>query len=100
MRSSAYTGTAIWLLLFAASPCLAQERPNTLEMSCKAAAGLVARQGAIVLGTGSSTFDRYVASRSFCTVDDIIQPGFVPTVDNPNCFIGYYCAPRDTKDVH
>jgi hypothetical protein len=95
---SVFHGMAVCLALCAASPCLAQARPNTTTMSCKAAAGVVDAQGAVVLSTGPTTYDRYVASKSFCQFDEILRPAFVPTADNPQCFIGYYCYPNEDKD--
>src|SRR3954463_3296195 len=38
----------------------AQPRPSTVAMTCPQAAHLVAARGAIVLGTGGFTFDRFV----------------------------------------
>ena len=89
---TAIKGLAVLLALSAAAPaCFAQERQNTLTMSCKAAAGLVAAQGAVVLDTGPSIYDRYVADRGFCQPDEDTRPAFVATSDNRQCFIGYYC---------
>ena len=77
----------------------AQSRPDTTRMNCSAARALVMRQGAIVLGTGHSLydrnapslFDRYVVSRAYCTSTQVTEPAFVPTSDNRQCFIGYTC---------
>jgi hypothetical protein len=77
----------------------AQSRPDTTRMSCAAARALVMRQGAIVLGTGRSLydrnapplFDRYVNSQAYCKRDEVTEPAFVPTADNPQCFLGYTC---------
>jgi hypothetical protein len=91
MQTSAFKGLATCLVLCAASPCLAQGRPNTTTMSCKAAAGLVAAHGAIVLSTGQWTYDRYVEDQGFCQRDEATRPAFVPTADNRQCFIGYTC---------
>lgn len=98
MRTLAFKGLAAGLVLCAASPCLAQGRPNTAAMSCGAAASLVATRGAIVLGTGPATYDRYVIDEGFCTRDEFTKPAFVPTVDNRQCFIGYYCFQREMED--
>jgi hypothetical protein len=38
---------------------------TTRDMSCDQAAGLVANQGAVVLRTGPTTYDRYIRHWSF-----------------------------------
>ena len=68
-------------------------------MNCSAARALVVQQGAIVLGTGHSLydrnapslFDRYVVSLAYCASTQVTEPAFVPTSDNRQCFIGYTC---------
>ncbi len=69
----------------------ASEMPLTLSMSCTKAAKLVAESRGIVLKTGDITFDRYVNSLQFCDAGDSLRPEWVPTQDNPQCFIGYTC---------
>jgi len=80
--------------LLLAAPALAQSMPNTLNMSCASAAGLVNRSGAVVLATGPNVFDRYVSSRRFCDVTQTVQPQWLATADNPQCFVGYRCRDR------
>lgn len=77
--------------LLAASPALAQGRPSTVAMSCAQASRLVASQGAIVLGTGGQTYDRFVRDRSFCEPTEIARRAFRPTRDAAACLIGYTC---------
>lgn len=74
------------------------QRPSTVEMSCGQAQGTVARQGGIVLGTGGSTYDRFVRDRSFCEVTEITTRAFVPTRDTPQCFVGYRCKEPGRED--
>jgi hypothetical protein len=69
----------------------AQSRPDATRMTCAAAAGAVRSAGAIVLNTGPQLYDRYVASQRFCALDEIMLPRWAPTIDNPQCFIGYVC---------
>jgi hypothetical protein len=93
MLTSALKGLAACIALCMASPCCsAQGRPNTTAMSCAAAKNLVTRQHAIVLSTGPTTYDRYVASAGFCQSDEVGRAAFVPSADNPQCFIGFYCV--------
>ena len=93
MQIAAIKGLAACLALCAASPCcFAQGRPDTMKMSCAAAKNLVTRQHAIVLGTGPTIYDRYVASDAFCQADEVGRAAFVRSADNPQCFIGFYCV--------
>ena len=69
----------------------AQSRPSSVNMSCHQATGLVASRGAIVLGTGGHTYDRFVSDRRFCLRSEVTQPVWVPTRDTPQCFVGYRC---------
>lgn len=52
---------------------------------------MVMARGAIVLGTGQFTYDRYVRDRDFCEIDEYLDPAYVPTRDTPQCFVGYTC---------
>jgi hypothetical protein len=76
------------------SGVLAQGRPLTLQMSCTGARQLVASQWAVVLNTGPTTYDRYVAAMTQCVRGDTLDPAWVPTADTPQCSIGYRCVPR------
>lgn len=86
-------------LSLAAASAHAQTRPSTTAMSCGGAAALVASRGAIVLGTGRDTFDRFVRDRSFCAAGQFTLTTFAPTADNPQCFVGYRCydPPVETR---
>jgi len=80
----------------------AQSRAETTRMTCDAARALVTRNGAVVLGTGSSRYDpnapalfgRYVVSQAYCYSTQTTEPAFVPTTDNRQCFVGYTCRER------
>ncbi len=85
-------------LLLSATPALAQGRPSTVAMSCAQTARLVNAQGAIVLGTGGQTYDRFVRDRSFCEPTEIARRAFRPTRDNPSCLIGYTCYEPSRDD--
>jgi hypothetical protein len=66
-------------------------RPDSLTMTCAAAAGLVSAQGAVVMGTGPDIFDRYVISLRYCSGFEQLKPEWIKTKDNPRCFVGYTC---------
>ena len=72
-----------------------QPRPSTTTRSCSANRQSVANTGAIVLGTGGPTYDRFVRNRSFCQFDEAAEPAWVPSRDTPSCFVGYRCTSRD-----
>jgi hypothetical protein len=74
-----------------ATAAQAQQRPMTPIMGCAQAQQLVLRNGAIVLGTGTYTYDRYVRDLSFCQIDESLRAAWVPTRDTPQCFVGYTC---------
>lgn len=72
----------------------AQARPDTTRMACAQAYSLVNRSGAIVLSTGGHTFDRFVRHRGYCTQTENIEPAFVRTRNNRQCFVGYTCEEK------
>lgn len=79
------------LLLLAAVPALAQPRPSTPDRLCTANRQSVAASGAIVLGTGGHTYDRFVRDGGFCQHGEYLEPAFVPSRDSAQCFVGYRC---------
>ena len=83
-RSIAVTIAATMLTTVA----VAQNRPSTTAMTCQQAASLVYARGAIVLGTGGYTYDRFVRDRSFCQVTEALESAWVPTRDTPTYFVG------------
>ncbi|MDB5533041.1 MAG: hypothetical protein JWO28_1356 [Hyphomicrobiales bacterium] len=74
----------------------AQERPNSVDMTCAQTAGIVASHGYAVIGTGPNVYDRYVASRAYCTPTENNEAAFVATADQRRCFIGYTCKEIST----
>jgi hypothetical protein len=86
--------TSMAVLTLAVVSCgqaIAQERFDTLRMSCAASAGLVRRAGAVILHSGPNIYDRYVNAQNFCSRDEIMKPTWVPAADTPQCFVGYVC---------
>lgn len=69
----------------------ADARPASYKMACTSAAGLVARQGGVVMDTSPTTFDRYVANVRFCMPGQVLKPEWVRARDTPQCFVGYTC---------
>ncbi|MBF9233401.1 hypothetical protein [Microvirga alba] len=70
---------------------LALQGPLTTALPCRQAQQIVAGRGAAVLNTGPYTYDRYVRDRSFCQIDEYLDPAWLPTRDTPQCFVGYRC---------
>ena len=85
------------LIAFCATSSFAQPRPSTIDRPCAASQQLVATQGAVVLGLGGYTYDRFVRDRTFCEFNQYTKPAFAPSLDTFQCFVGYRCVdgPRD-----
>lgn len=79
-----------------ATAATAQVGLPTSQRTCGANRQLVMREGAVVLDTGPSTNARFVRSGAECTVDQFPEPAWVPSSNNPQCFIGYRC--KDGSD--
>ncbi len=80
------------LLAIPSAPVAQGTRVSTTDISCGQARAIVQRQGAVVLGTGGFTYERFVASQAFCEREETIRITFAPTLDNPQCPVGYRCA--------
>ncbi len=76
----------------------AQSRPSTVNMSCAQAQGTVRSAGAVVLGTGGGSYDRFVANGGFCTYQEIAVPTWGSTRDTGQCMIGYVCESVSGSD--
>lgn len=81
-------------LCLAATAAAAQPRPSVPSLPCARAAALVQAQGAVVLGTGGATYDRFVSGPNACVIGEFTEPAWVASVDNPQCFVGYRCRNR------
>jgi hypothetical protein len=79
-------------LLLVSSLANAQTRPDVRVLNCGQASSLVRANGAIVLGTGAHTYDRYVSSARFCPYPQVTRPAWIATSDEAQCFVGYLCA--------
>jgi hypothetical protein len=86
----------ILTLTLVTTTATAQVGPPTSQRTCSANRQLVMRDGAVVLDTGPMTYARFVRSGAECTVDQFPEPAWVPSSNNPQCFIGYRC--KDGSD--
>ncbi|MCG7391392.1 hypothetical protein MHY87_00535 [Microvirga sp. ACRRW] len=80
--------------LACASGVQAQQRPSTLNMVCGQTQQLILSRGAIVLSTGTYTYDRYVRDDSFCERNEMTEVVTVPTRDTPRCPV-YRCTDNE-----
>ncbi|MBM6594361.1 hypothetical protein [Microvirga pudoricolor] len=87
---------AITIFALTATTALAQVGPPTSQRTCGANRQLVMKDGAVVLDTSPSTYARFVRSAAQCLVDQFPEPAWVPSSNNPQCFIGYRC--KDGSD--
>ncbi|RDI59777.1 hypothetical protein [Microvirga subterranea] len=87
---------AFLALALTASAATAQVGPPTSQRSCSANRQLVLKDGSVVLDTGPMTYARFVRSGAECLVDQFPGPAWVPSSNNPQCFIGYRC--KDGSD--
>ena len=74
-----------------ATTASAQVGPPTSQRTCGANRQLVLKEGQVVLDTGPTTYARFVKSGAECLVDQFPEPAWVPSSNNPQCFIGYRC---------
>jgi len=84
---------AALFLMVLPTALIGQPRPSSTTMPCSASRQLVFSHGALVLGTGGFSYDRFVRDRTFCEFNEYIAPSWVPSLDNPQCFVGYRCKP-------
>ena len=91
MRNIKLTCAAI-VLVTVSSEAMAQSRPLTTAMSCNQAQSIVLSQGAVVLNTSATAYERYVASGAYCGMGEVPAPGWAPTKDAPRCPVGSRCV--------
>ncbi len=70
----------------------AQGRPDSLRMSCGQVVALMRSRGAVVIGTGPHIYDRFVADRRFCSINEVLEPAWIRTRDG-QCQAAYRCKP-------
>lgn len=88
MRISGVVTIAAVIAVSAFQSAEAQSRrPDTRSMTCAQAQATVDQRGAIVMSTGTHTFDRFVANRSYCQRGEDLWRERVKTKDNPQCFL-------------
>ena len=73
------------------------QRLSTIGMTCGEARDVVRASGAIVLGTGGHTYDRFVAHPSYCLQGEEAYGGWARTSDEDRCPVGLICKPGSTE---
>ena len=71
---------------------MAQPLRQTTSLRCRDAAALVTSSGAVVLGTSTHTYKRFVAGAGCGKASE--EPAWVAASDTAQCFIGYRCVNR------
>lgn len=85
-------GLAAATLMATMSMTHAQARPDTRQLTCAQAQALVKQRGSVVMTTGPTTFDKFVATSNYCSPDaKMLRPKFAPTKDNKKCAVGNQC---------
>lgn len=60
--------------------------------TCAGIRQVVTSQGFILVPTGGGNAQRYVRDQRYCQDDQTTKPAWMPTSDNPRCFVGYTCG--------
>lgn len=77
------------IVALTASP--ASARPDTRTMTCAYAQQLVRQAGAIIMSTGTYTYERFVYGMGKCGPLEETRLITAPTQDNPRCRVGSIC---------
>jgi hypothetical protein len=85
------------LCLVAPTIAFAQQRLDATRLPCGQVAALVQSRGAVVIGTGPYSYDRYVSGAQFCVRPEITVPAWIGTADAAQCFVGYLCRERQPR---
>jgi hypothetical protein len=84
-----FTGAAMLL----ADAAAAQMEPPTI--TCAQARRQVQARGAAVVHSSRHIYDRYVVDQRFCAHGETTRAAFIPTRDDPACFVGFRCVVPD-----
>lgn len=76
-------------IVWATSAEAQSRRPDTRNMTCAQAQSMVSQRGAVVMSTGTHTFNRFVHSMRYCAGSEALFNAFVPTKDNRKCLLRY-----------
>ncbi|MCW2305792.1 hypothetical protein [Rhodobium gokarnense] len=85
---------ALALFLALSGAAAADPRIDITTMSCAEASGAVEAAGAAIVYYGPRLYKRLVIHRGYCERLEGIAPEYLPTRDEPSCFVGYRCERR------
>lgn len=88
---------AVTMTAVMAGSAMAQNRPDTRAFSCQQTRDTINANGAVVMSTGTHTYDRYVASSAQCASGEAAVVTDVPTTDNARCVV-YRCESVSVGD--
>lgn len=72
-------------------------RPDAYKMKCDDVRGLVVRQGAAVLNTSATTYERIVKSSAYCAPGETTAPAWIRSKDRLFCYAGLTCHEADGR---
>lgn len=84
------------LALIASGGAQAQGRTDTRSITCATLKGIVDRAGRIVLATSANAYEAVHRDGGACQQDTTSAPAYEPTADQPACFAGWRCKPRNS----
>lgn len=85
------------LLLTTVGPVFAQGQVNPAGMSCAEATALLKERGAVVFDTGPGEFSRFVLDQGSCEPNQVTEPAWLRTADQPQCLVGQRCIEANSK---
>lgn len=80
-------------------PVAAEARPDARRMRCADLNALIAREGWIVITTGTHTYRDFASSSAYCEFDQILRSIRVKTADNPQCLVRGVCEQSPFYDL-
>ena len=91
-RSAAVLIAGVTLVASVSAAYAQAGRPDTRQMTCAQAQALVKQRGSVVMTTGPTTFDKFVATSNYCSPDaKMLRPKYAQTKDNKQCAVGNQC---------
>lgn len=82
---------ALAALALIPAPLLAAKLESR-KMTCRDVSGIVDEKKSATIYYSKKHFSKFYAYSGFCD-DRASMPAYLPTLDNPSCFVGYSCGP-------
>ena len=81
------------LALILAAP-LAHADYSSADMTCQEVQSLIGTNGAAVIWTSPTTYDRYVSTQSYCVSGEYLKADWIMASDRCDCLV-YRCQTED-----